>query len=740
MARFLEFKASTFRHVCAVFAFFLSASGISAAQIFSGLAAFNGTDGARPYMMSFVQGNDGYLYGTTSLGGTHNDGTIFKISTTGTSPTTLYSFCAQSNCTDGASPYAGLVLGSDGNFYGTANSGGDFGVGTIFKITPNGDFSVLHSFNVAAGANPYAGLVQGSDGNFYGTTSAGGSNDGYGTVFKITPGGNFTVLHSFSSFDGANPYAALVQGSDGDFYGTTSSGGTNGGYGTVFKVTSTGILTPLHSFNGADGQYPYAGLVQDTDGNFYGTTYGGGGIGDYGTVFVVTSTGILNTLHNFRGGDGQYLYAGLILATDGNFYGTTDVGGSNNQGTIFRITSTGILVTLYSFCSSNCMDGSEVTGGLLQANDANFYGTTYAGGYWGDGTVYSLSVPFSYTLTVSVTGGGTVTSTDGAINCPGTCSSLYPANAPVTLNATPGTGWVFTGWSGACSGSGPCNITMTRNESVTATFSQQSYLLSVSTAGGGTVKSTDHNINCPGTCGYSYSVNTPVTLSATAPTGWTFSGWGGACTGTGPCNVTMTQNLSVTATFIQDQGFYSLTVSLVGSGSVVSTDGSINCPGTCSNTYAGNTQVTLNATAGPGATFSGWSGACTGSGSCTMTMTQNLSVTGTFSGARQEMLSHSFGDGNDGQAPQANLIIGPDGKRYGTTSAGGMYGKGTVFKLSSDGTETVLYSFGNGTDGQNPYAGLIVDSSGNFYGTTSAGGPYGKAKRSWRYVSAGPTS
>jgi uncharacterized repeat protein (TIGR03803 family) len=256
--------------------------------------------------------------------------------------------------------------------------------------------------NCTDGAYPLAGLIQATDGNFYGTAYAGGVN-GNGTAFKITPAGTLTTLYSFCSQancgDGETPYAALVQGTDGNFYGTTYAGGSssncNGGCGTVFKITSANTLSTLHGFAGTDGSAPYAALVQAIDGNFYGTTEGGGTNG-YGTVFKITPGGTLTTLYSFCSqtncGDGAYPLAGLIQATDGNFYGTTEVGGTNGYGTVFKITPGGTLTTLYSFCSqTNCGDGASPLAGLIQATDGNFYGTTDYGGTMGYGAIFSLS-------------------------------------------------------------------------------------------------------------------------------------------------------------------------------------------------------------------------------------------------------------------------------------------------------------------------------------------------------------
>ena len=187
--------------------------------------------------------------------------------------------------------------------------------------SPAQTFTLLYSFDLTDGADPWAGLVQATDGNFYGTTYQGGAN-GAGTVFKITAGGVLTTLHSFDGTDGADPFAGLVQATDGSFYGTTYYGGAGSGYGTVFKITAGGVLTRLHSFDSTDGANPHAELVQATDGNFYGTTYNGGA-NAAGTVFKITAGGVLTTLHRFDFTDGAYPRARLVQATDGSFYGTT---------------------------------------------------------------------------------------------------------------------------------------------------------------------------------------------------------------------------------------------------------------------------------------------------------------------------------------------------------------------------------------------------------------------------------
>jgi uncharacterized repeat protein (TIGR03803 family) len=226
--------------------------------------------------------------------------------------TTLYSFCTRTGCLDGLYPYAGLIEGADGNFYGTTAQGGtnDGHAGTVFKITPKGKLTALYSFcaqsNCTDGLYPSGGLVQGEDGNFYGTTFSGGIGDaqwcsgGCGTIFKISRTGILTTLHSFAGYsgEGSGPNSALLQGKDGTFYGTTENGGAYDvctyGCGTVFKITPKGTLTTLHSFAGSpsgDGAAPFANLVFGTEGDFYGTT-SIGGTNDAGTVFKITSRGL----------------------------------------------------------------------------------------------------------------------------------------------------------------------------------------------------------------------------------------------------------------------------------------------------------------------------------------------------------------------------------------------------------------------------------------------------------------
>jgi uncharacterized repeat protein (TIGR03803 family) len=365
------------------------ATAISSPAQFTTLVSFTGPNGDGPFQENLVQGVDGNLYGTTTYGGTHNDGTIFKMTPGGTL-TTIYNFA---NTPDGANPYTGLVLGSDGKFYGTTAEGGASGLGTVFSLTQGGTLTILHNFSGMDGEIPYGALVEGVDGAYYGTTQAGGDiGSGYGTVFKITPGGTFTSLHSFNdTTDGYEPLAGLVLTSTGQFYGTTS-GGPGTGFGTVFKISSTGAYTLLHSFIDSDGWEPEGVLLEATSGKLYGTTLRGGAEG-LGEVFTITLGGTFDLLHSFATvTEGYEPVAGLIQATDGNFYGTTFGGGSFGEGSIFEMTSAGTPTTLHSFSGGDGgTDGNEPFGGLVQHTSGVFFGTTGGVSSGGTGTVFSLN-------------------------------------------------------------------------------------------------------------------------------------------------------------------------------------------------------------------------------------------------------------------------------------------------------------------------------------------------------------
>jgi uncharacterized repeat protein (TIGR03803 family) len=406
-----NFQAHLLRSCCMGFALFLAANTACWAQ-FKTLVNFNTSNGAFPGYGAFVQGTDGGLYGTTQGGGAERGGTVFRITPNGIL-TTMYSFGAQ-NGTDGWAPYGGLLLGTDEAFYGTTFQGGPtnstclVGCGTVFKITQKGVLTTVYSFALTDGANPTGSLVQGADGDLYGTTEFGGNGTcvnlytpGCGTIFKINSKFGFTSLYSFTGADGWNPHGGLVQGTDGNFYGTTAQGGAYSG-GTVFKITPGGELTTLYNFctisNCSDGQYPNAALIQASDATLYGTTAAGGsvcGFGSSGTFFKITTGGALTTLTTFCPSD-----ASLIQGSDGNFYGTTVTGGfSRNSfcyavfsagcGTVFKIVpETNVLTIVHNFGDK---DGDLPLAGVLEATTGSFYGTTSTGGPYAQGTIFRLS-------------------------------------------------------------------------------------------------------------------------------------------------------------------------------------------------------------------------------------------------------------------------------------------------------------------------------------------------------------
>jgi len=450
---------------------------LAQAQTLKTLHFFDGTDGfPNRSGATLIQGPNGDLYGTTDSAGSHGGGTVFRVTRTGLFKT-LYNFCSQTSCTDGSTPVAGLVLASNGDFYGTTQYGGTYGLGTVFKITPAGALSTLYSFCAVSstapgelpcldGTVPQNALIQAADGNLYGTTNGGGlgncsdpqGNCTGGTVFRITPTGSLTTLYSFCSqtncTDGSTP-AGLVQGNDGNFYGTTEYGGLAVSYldippGTIFKITPGGELTTLYDFcstggstdegfcTNGDNPYEIGSLLSDGQGNFYGSTLYGG-LNSAGVVFEITSAGDFTVVVSDTGcvtfcPPGGSAIAGafpssLIQGSDGNLYGTTYEEGTENDsgGSIFEIASAGAS-TLYSFpcvVAEPCdtagaypSGGFLSYGGLLQATDGNLYGLAQNGGTYnatcpeGCGTVFKFSTglgPFVKTQTLSGLVGAAVT-------------------------------------------------------------------------------------------------------------------------------------------------------------------------------------------------------------------------------------------------------------------------------------------------------------------------------------------
>jgi uncharacterized repeat protein (TIGR03803 family) len=450
------------RRTCVLLVFLVGFSLAASSQVLTTLADFNGSNGSSP-SAALVLGTDGNFYGTTATGGDFNVGTVFKITPAGIL-TTLHSF----NGPDGDQPLAPLVQATDGNFYGTTASGGGSDFGTVFKITSNGAFTSLYSFTATDGQTPYGGLVQDSSGDLFGTTSTDPLNH-KGTIFKITTQGVLTTLHVFNGQDGSMPHAGLTLAADGTFYGTTQQGGAHN-YGTVFKVTSDGALTTLYSFNNTDGAYPVSRLVLASDGNFYGTT-AAGGPGQVGTIFRITPGGSLTVLHNFAFDSDGWKPNGLVQSSDGFLYGTTFAAGNDQScggfcGTIFQLSLDGKLTTAYRFSGQD--DGYSPQAGLTAANDESLYGTAL-GGADHDGTVFRIVIHAN--LSVAKSGMGTIISGDGYIYCGNFCSHTYPGGTQVGLTANPAAGYTFSSWDGCDNANGNfCSITMSQGKDVIATF------------------------------------------------------------------------------------------------------------------------------------------------------------------------------------------------------------------------------------------------------------------------------
>jgi len=373
---------------------------------------------------SLLLSSNGNFYGTCVNEGAQQWGALYEITATGT-PTPLYSFTNGPAPYDGANPFAALTEGTNGLLYGLAQSGGSNGVGAIFEVSTNGAFTSLISFlrekgahsTNANGAFPkFPMVLNANNGNFYGTAVNGGAN-GFGTVFQVTHQGKVTVFYSFSNnVDGAYPQAGLLPYTNGMLYGTAIDGGSNG-YGTVFQLTAAGRVTPIYSFtNGSDGANPQGALIDGQDGQLYGTCTAGGSNGT-GTIFKITTNGVLTALYAFgvptqfpgtAGVDNQYNAdginpMGLLLGRDGNFYGVAHYGGLNGSGSIFQFTQTGMLNILYAFNYSGGQansDGANPTS-LLEYENGNFYGTAFDGGTNNTGTFFTIGV--TPTITVQPT-------------------------------------------------------------------------------------------------------------------------------------------------------------------------------------------------------------------------------------------------------------------------------------------------------------------------------------------------
>ena len=498
----------------------------------------DGTNGTFPNCL--IVGTDGNLYGTAAGGGTNGSGTAFKLTTEGTF-TLLHTFCNTIVCPGAPEVPNGIVQGADGNLYGTTSLGGSNDEGAVFKLTTQGTFSTLYSFCSVTndgicldGNTPKVPLILGSDGSFYGTTTGGGSND-EGTVFRITSEGTLTTIYHIpnSAAVGLITQVPIYQGSDSNFYGTSNSGGTEGN-GLVFQLTSQGTFTAIYNFCTAtkteapcvDGTSPLAPVIE-VSGNLYGTTRDGGelsveGLEGGGTVFSMPlnglSPGSLVPFANFcnagcTNGEGQDPTSALVFGSDSNFYGTTSEGGAGG-GVVYQVTSQGTLTTVHEFCSVTnsshaCLDGSIETdhqaAAIVQGHDGNFYGVTDGGGAEGDGIVFKLNMglgPIGPSCTYSIN------PTNDVFNAAGGSST-------VSVIASNGCAWTATNnnsfitITSGSSGSGNGTV----HYSVAANTSSNQQVGTMTIAGETFTVTESGTTSSSGSCTYTLSP-TNITLTA----------------------------------------------------------------------------------------------------------------------------------------------------------------------------------------------------------------------------------
>jgi uncharacterized repeat protein (TIGR03803 family) len=603
-------------------------------------------------------------------------------------------------------PFAPLVADGGGSFYGTTRDGGGSTMGTVFTIKPDGSgFAVLHSFTggAADGSRPHAGVVADGAGNLYGTTSAGGASD-LGTIFTIkTDGSGFALLHSFASApgDGATPVSGLVVDGAGNLYGTTGWGGASN-RGTVFTIRTDGSrFALLHSFSGAggDGDGPHAGLVADAAGNLYGTTQYGGA-SNLGTVFAIKADGSgFAALHSFAGGAADGSSPDAELLADGAYlYGTTLGGGASDRGTVFTLEADGSgFAVLHSF-SSDTANGAHPEAGVVADGAGNLYGTTYHGGAFEQGTVFTIRADGSgFSLLRSFAGGAV----DGCIPYAGLLAD--------------GAGNLYgTTYQGGASDAGTVFTMTTGGSGFAVLHSFAGRGADGYEPHGGLVADAAGNLYGTTSHGGSSDLGTVFTIKNHA-SGFALlhSFAGGAADGKGPYAALVIDGAGNLYGTTRDGGASNLgtifTIKSNGSGFALlhsfalgATDGA----NPSSGLLAGGAGSLYGTTC--------WGGA---------------SDKGTIFTIKTDgsgfALLHSFtGGAADGRNPYAGVVTDGAGNLYGTTAYGGASDLGTVFSIKTDGSGfALLHSFAGGSgDGWSPYAGLVADDAGNLYGTTFRGG------------------
>ncbi len=707
-----------------------------------------------------VRDGAGNLYGTTESGGEWDAGTVYKIDTTGRE-TVLHSFTSG---TDGGKPKAGVILDAAGNLYGTTTQAGSFqgtgcstyGCGVVYRLDPSGHETVLYSFPGGAyGSGPGSRLARDSAGNLYGT--AGGGASGYGVIFKLDTAGHETILHNFAGGDDGEYPNEVTLDAAGGLYGTTYEGGASN-LGVVFKLAPSGALTVLHSFSGADGDLPYAGVILDAYGNIYGTTYGGGP-NNYGVVFKLDTAGNETVLWNFTGGqDGGSPRADLLRDSAGNLYGTTQCGGAAIQGyycgdgVVFKLDRSGHQSVLYRFTGG--ADGAQPFSTLIADQEGNLYGTTSAGasGTGGYGAVFQLnkagqeSTVYTFPQEVDASKPDASVFRDAAGNLYGTTTlaGTFNDGALYRIDMSGGETVLYS-FGGANASNGCQPYGGVAGDAAGNLYGTTKYCGTL--AGGftyGTLYKMDpagnltvlHNFGATGDGAYPAG---GVTLDAAGNIyGTTFSG--GAYCQTGDCAGVVYKldaggNYSILYSFTTASGWYQPegTLALDSAGNIY---GTTTTGGAFRLDPAGNftpihvftggaggfdlvAGVVLDAAGNIyGTAYQGGTGTCKDLTGC--------GVVFKLDSSGNETVLHTFTGGPDGGSPLGGVVLDSAGNLYGTTqyggSAYGSAGHGVVFKLDPSGHETVIHTFTGKPDGGTPGAGVILDQSGNIYGTTYAGG------------------
>jgi uncharacterized repeat protein (TIGR03803 family) len=673
---------------------------------------------------SLFRDEAGNLYGTTQQGGPANRGLVFKIGADG-HERTLYSFQPG---TDGASPVAGVIRDADGNLYGTTEAGGTANAGTVYKVEPGGQETVLYSFTGGtAGGNPRAGVIRDSAGNLYGTT-AGGGTAGNGVVYKLDPSGQETVLYSFiGGTDGSQPYGGVIRDSAGNLYGTTTYGGTAGD-GIVFSLSPSGQKTVLYNFTGGlDGGQPAAALIRDSAGNLYGTTIIGGQDGS-GTVFTLSPSGQETVLYSSV--YGVQPFAGVVRDSSGNLYGTT--ANPDEGGYVFKVSASGQATVLLNFTGDN---GGDPNGVILD-EAGNLYGTTREGGKGGAGVVYKLDSAGQetvlYTFPYSGNGGNSPQSgviRDAAGNLYGTTPFGGKSNAGVVFKLDPaGQETVLYSFTGGADGGNPYAGVI---------FDSAGNLYGTTHAGGASNTGVVFKLDPAGqeTVLYSFTGGADggnpyagVIFDAAGNLyGTTFEG--GAANAGVVFQIDPTGLETVLHSFSggADGGYPYAGLALDASGNLYGTtaDGGVGYGVVFKVDPAGQETVLDNFKRGGGQTpLAG----------VILDAAGNLYGTTAYSGgsrggtvyrvdtAGRAKVLYDFSTGV-GSNVYGGLALDSAGNLYGTTASGGADDLGVVFKLDPSGRhETVLHQFHGHSDGAIPYGTLILDSAGNIYGTTSQGG------------------